>query len=646
MRATRASLGRGVPHQRAAGNGQFVVGVMPEHFGFPHGSKLWLPLRLNPSAAPWGSGQRVNGVARLRAGVSYAQASAELATIARRIEAEHSQSNKGVRAVLQPFIRATIPTRVYALLYAMFGAVGLVFLVACTNVANLLLARATHRAKEVAIRVALGASRLAIARQFLVEALVLSIVSSILGAVIAQAGIVVFRRATVGQMPFWAEARFDAQVFVFIALAALLASVVSGVLPTITAARSDITDVLKDQSMGSSSLRGWRLSRGLVVFELALSAALLVVAALTTKSVLNLPRRRARVPHSRRHDRPDHTNGPRYRTAQSNLRAGGIGGCDVAGRNDAVTQHRSSRQRMGRRCRRRGRPHVSACLIAFQVFSTARSVARFLHDLRRRHLARSRDRRGGPRRHAPGGSRQSAFCRSTIPECRPDRPPHHSLAPEDSIARWVTHHRRHSEPVRLRPRLDQSQHSAASAEVLTAFRQESQGSASIAIFAPTAIPLLLHSRCAPAGRVARSRSPRLRADVDERRGRRVAVGTSASLAVCSSSSASPRSPWRRSVYTRFSRSRGHEARRRQQTARCGRSTATRRAHRSKQIELTNARSSSRPPSGECRGTPTGSVTDRADRRRTFRNDADDHPARSSLLEQRWRSGRVIDRRSD
>ena len=272
---------------RVDGQPATVVGVMPDGFGFPREARLWVPLRLDPASSPWGTGTHVNGVGRLRPHVTLAQANADLGRIARRIESEQPATNQGVRAVVQPFIRATIPARVYALLYAMFGAVGLVFLVACANVANLLLARTAHRAKEVAIRVALGASRAAIARQFLVEAVVLSAISGALGALVSEAGIVAFRHAIAGQAPFWADFRLHPQVFAFIAVAALLASVVSGLLPAITAARSDITDVMKDQSLASSR-RGRRLSRGLVIFELTLSSALLIVAALTSKSVMNL----------------------------------------------------------------------------------------------------------------------------------------------------------------------------------------------------------------------------------------------------------------------------------------------------------------------------------------------------------------------
>ncbi|MDQ6831104.1 MAG: ABC transporter permease, partial [Gemmatimonadota bacterium] len=122
-----------------------------------------------------------------------------------------------------------------------------------------------------------------------IESVVLSLLAAGLGALVAQAGISAFRAAIVDlPFPFWADIRLHPQLFVFIALAGLLASLVSGLLPAITAARGDITEVLKDQSFGSSSSRSGKLSRGLVVFELALSSALLIAAALTTKSLMNL----------------------------------------------------------------------------------------------------------------------------------------------------------------------------------------------------------------------------------------------------------------------------------------------------------------------------------------------------------------------
>lgn len=272
-----------------------IVGVMPDGFDFPLASKIWLPLRLNTNL-PWGTGPSVNGIGRLKPGVTFDQANAELAGIAARIDAEHRRANYDVHAVAQPFVRATIRSQVYTLLYAMFAAVTLVFLVACMNVANLLLARAATRAKEIAVRRALGASPLTIARQFLVEAFVLSLLAAAIGALVAQLGIVIFRKATAEQFPFFTDIRLHPQVFAFIALAAFVASLVAGMLPALTAARSDVTDVLKDQSLGSSSWRIGKMSRALVVFEVMLSSTLLIVAALATKSLLNL---RAVDPHFR-----------------------------------------------------------------------------------------------------------------------------------------------------------------------------------------------------------------------------------------------------------------------------------------------------------------------------------------------------------
>lgn len=469
-------VGRAV---RVNGQPATVVGVMPEGFGFPHEARLWVPLRLDPSAVPWGSGQHINGVGRLRPGVTFAQANGELSSIARRIEAEHPKSNDGVRAVVQPFIRATIPARVYALLYAMFGAVGLVFLVACTNVANLLLARAAHRTKEVAIRVALGASRAAIARQFLVEALVLSIVSATLGAGIAQAGVLAFRKAIPGQeTPFWVDISLHPQVFLFIALATLLACLVSGLLPAITASRHDITGVLKDQSLGSSSLRSGRLSRGLVVFELALSSALLVVAALTTKSVLNLrsiePGFRTTGVMTGRITLAIRDTARRAaffeRVEEEIARLPGAGATSL-GTN--LPGSGWSEQLTAVEGRTYARPHS---------FPTARRLAVTPGFFKTFDVAVSRGRPiGAEDRNGslPVAVVNQRFVDRQFPNTDPIG--HRiNLTPEDTIARWVT-------IVGVMPNLyafDQgsiNRNTPRPAEILTAFRQEPQSSASIAI---------------------------------------------------------------------------------------------------------------------------------------------------------------------
>ena len=172
----------------------------------------------------------------------------------------------------------------------MLGAVFLVLLIACANVANLLLDRAAHRTKEVGIRTALGASRLAVVRQFLAEALVLAIGgrrtrrrSS------AQVGVMLFNRAIVDtNPPFWLDIRLHPPVLLFVVCAALVASLFSGAIPAYQSSRADINEILKDESRGASSFRIGRMSRGLVVFEIALSCGLLVAAGLMIKSVAKL----------------------------------------------------------------------------------------------------------------------------------------------------------------------------------------------------------------------------------------------------------------------------------------------------------------------------------------------------------------------
>jgi predicted permease len=264
-----------------------IVGVMPDGFEFPLVSRLWIPLRLDTSL-PWGRGPEVTGVARLRTGVSPAEANADLASIAARLDADHRRSDYTVQAITIPFVRAVIRSQVFILLYAMFVAVGLVLLIACANVANLLLARATARSREIAVRRALGASRSVLARQVLVESLLLALAAAAVGALLAQGGIQLFRQMTAGQFPFFTDIRLHPQVFAFIASVAVLVSLVAGSLPAIAVSRGDPADVMKDQSFGSSSLRVGRLSRRLVVVEIALSSVLLIVTALVSRSLINL----------------------------------------------------------------------------------------------------------------------------------------------------------------------------------------------------------------------------------------------------------------------------------------------------------------------------------------------------------------------
>jgi predicted permease len=164
-----------------------------------------------------------------------------------------------------------------------------VLLIACANVANLLLDRAAHRTKEVGIRTALGASRMAVVRQFLAEAVVLAAAGAVLGAVLARAGITLFNRAIADtNPPFWLDIRLHPPVLLFVVATAFLASLVSGAIPAYQSSRADINEILKDESRGASSFRIGRLSRGLVMFEIALSCGLLVASGLMVRSVVKL----------------------------------------------------------------------------------------------------------------------------------------------------------------------------------------------------------------------------------------------------------------------------------------------------------------------------------------------------------------------
>ncbi|MGH7679907.1 MAG: ABC transporter permease, partial [Gemmatimonadaceae bacterium] len=274
---------------RVNGHPHTIVGVMPEGFLYPNNTRIWVPLVVDPAATTRANSPQYQVIGRLKPGISLDEANAELNAIAKRIEADNKATNEGVQALVQPYVKAFIGDEPTRLLYTMLGAVGLVLLIACANVANLLLDRAAHRTKEVGIRTALGASRFAVVRQFLAEAVILSLLGAAVGTGIAYVGTDLFNRAILDtQPPFFIDIRLHPPVLLFIGGVALLASLVSGFLPAFQSSRADINEILKDESRGASSLRIGKLSKALVVFEIALSCGLLVAAGLMTKSVTKL----------------------------------------------------------------------------------------------------------------------------------------------------------------------------------------------------------------------------------------------------------------------------------------------------------------------------------------------------------------------
>lgn len=268
----------GVPYE--------IIGVMPEGFRFPNNDRLWLPLQTDPLLGKRGEGQYVSVAGRLPPNVTAEAANTELATLAQRFAAEFPEPSAGFTMRTMTFVDRQLGPEPTQLLYTMLGAVFFVLLIACTNVANLLLDRAAHRTKEVGVRTALGASRGQIVRIFLSEALVLAVAGSVLGIALAYFAIEAFNRAIIGtDPPFFIDVALHPPVLLFAIGVALLSTMLAGLIPAIQASRPDIAEVLKDQSRGASSLKLGRLSKGLVVFEIALSCGLLVAAGLMVKSV-------------------------------------------------------------------------------------------------------------------------------------------------------------------------------------------------------------------------------------------------------------------------------------------------------------------------------------------------------------------------
>jgi predicted permease len=211
-----------------------VIGVMPDGLEWPFGHQVWVPMSQLPPALR-NRGRQVRGYlvyGRLADGVTLEQSRSELANISAQLAQQYQDSNKDITAVVTPFQDRIAGTQIKTIFWALMGAVFFVLLIACSNVANLLLARATHRTREVAVRVALGATRWRIVRQLLVESLLLAFVSGVVGLGLADVGIRWFDGETqnVGK-PYWMTFDMDARVFMFFAMVCLSTGILFGLAP-------------------------------------------------------------------------------------------------------------------------------------------------------------------------------------------------------------------------------------------------------------------------------------------------------------------------------------------------------------------------------------------------------------------------------
>jgi len=268
-----------------------IVGVMGEGFMFPVSQLLWLPERRRAIDFQRGAPGTpfLQAFARLGSEASIDRANLEMSLVAAGIAEAHPETNENIGIRVQPFADLFIGDEPRRLLFVMLGGVFCVLLIACANVANLLLGQAALRSKEIAVRSALGASRSRVIMQFLTEPLALALAGAVLGVGIAWMGIRLFERALVAtEPPFWLDFGIDGRVLLFVLAITLFATLVSGLLPAIRASGGDTNETLKDDSRGASSFRGGRLTKILVVSEVSLSVVLLVAAGLMIRSVTEL----------------------------------------------------------------------------------------------------------------------------------------------------------------------------------------------------------------------------------------------------------------------------------------------------------------------------------------------------------------------
>jgi len=273
-----------------------VVGVMPAGFQFPldgmwtgwlpRAIDIYIPLVLTPDEI---NNQRkvLPVIARLKSQVGVEQAQAEMTVVAARIKRQYPDTNRDESIRLAPYHQQMVGRVRFALL-VLLGAVGFVLLIACANVANLLLARAAGRRKEMAVRVALGAGRQRVIRQLLTENVLLGILSGLLALLVAFWGVDLLRTIIPENLPRVDEIGIDGRVFGFTMLISLAAGILFGLVPAFHTSRVDLNDALKDGGRSSGGSSHNRLRNLLVVSEVALALALLTGAGLMLRSFIRL----------------------------------------------------------------------------------------------------------------------------------------------------------------------------------------------------------------------------------------------------------------------------------------------------------------------------------------------------------------------
>jgi predicted permease len=282
-------VGKGV---RVNGSPATVVGVMPPGFAFPVNEELWVPLfsefPVRPRADPRNVNPGLLGV--LKPGFSLDQANAEFGGFAKRFSEAYPETNKAFSAAqVEPLIKTYTPRPLRGTLWTMLAFCVGVLLIACVNVMNMQFARATLRAKELAVRSSLGATRRALVQQMLTESLLVAGIGTLLGVGLAWLGVgqlTAAVRSLDNPPPSWITFEIDARALAFTVGAMLLAALVSGLLPAWMASRANVVDALKEGGRGNTSHRIGLVTRALVVIQVGLTCILLIGSLLQLRSIL------------------------------------------------------------------------------------------------------------------------------------------------------------------------------------------------------------------------------------------------------------------------------------------------------------------------------------------------------------------------